>query len=246
MGPQGPSGLPTSGTIGQTLRHDGASWVATSNLHHDAFSGYIGIGTVSPDSRLHVSGDVHSSGSFRSDNANILFAGGGNPGTSDVVLRRDGTTAYLFPWSTGYGNNRVSIGGPTRANLLVTGAIEDRVVSVPSGGVTGIGQTWTHAAVTRIVSKGGDIIVIGTVRLNITCAGANHTYVRVMHLNSGAVLDEQVDLAPSGAGTIQSVTAHGYFRPGPGFAEFTLQVRGQSTSCRNAEPTYTRLTAFEF
>jgi hypothetical protein len=50
----GGSGLP-SGTSGQTLRHDGASWVSTSNLFNDGTN--IGIGILSPSSRLHIYGD---------------------------------------------------------------------------------------------------------------------------------------------------------------------------------------------
>ncbi len=47
----GGSGLP-AGTSGQTLRHDGADWTATTNLYNDGTS--IGIGTVSPTSPLHI------------------------------------------------------------------------------------------------------------------------------------------------------------------------------------------------
>jgi len=50
-------GLPT-GISGQTLRHDGTSWVANSNIFNTG--GNVGIGTASPIDRLHVSnaGDV--------------------------------------------------------------------------------------------------------------------------------------------------------------------------------------------
>jgi hypothetical protein len=52
------SGTVPSGTSGQTLRHTGASWAASSLLYNDGNS--IGIGTTSPTSRLEIIG-----GSFR-------------------------------------------------------------------------------------------------------------------------------------------------------------------------------------
>ncbi len=43
-----------SGTAGQTLRHTGADWTANSVLYNDGTN--IGIGTTSPDHKLHVNG----------------------------------------------------------------------------------------------------------------------------------------------------------------------------------------------
>ncbi len=48
-------GLPP-GIQGQTLRHDGTNWVATSNLYNDG--NRIGIGTVNPGARLDVGGNL--------------------------------------------------------------------------------------------------------------------------------------------------------------------------------------------
>jgi len=49
-----------SGTIGQTLRHDGSDWVADSLLYNTGTE--IGIGTTSPESILDVAGTVTMTG----------------------------------------------------------------------------------------------------------------------------------------------------------------------------------------
>ncbi|MCF8275337.1 MAG: hypothetical protein K9J17_01280 [Flavobacteriales bacterium] len=45
-GVTGPSGSIASGTIGQTLRHNGTTWEATSNLYNDPNTNNIGVGTT--------------------------------------------------------------------------------------------------------------------------------------------------------------------------------------------------------
>ncbi len=51
------TGLPT-GTSGQTLRHDGANWVANSVLYNNGTN--IGIGTSTPNAKLDVVGAIRS------------------------------------------------------------------------------------------------------------------------------------------------------------------------------------------
>ena len=49
----GGGGLP-AGVAGQTLRHDGGSWIADNNIYNDGTN--VGIGTTSPQFKLHVNG----------------------------------------------------------------------------------------------------------------------------------------------------------------------------------------------
>lgn len=52
QGPQGPEGPLVAGIAGQTLRHDGTTWVANSMLYNNGTN--IGIGTTAPDKILTV------------------------------------------------------------------------------------------------------------------------------------------------------------------------------------------------
>src|SRR5665811_2528206 len=55
----GGSGGITTGTSGQTLRHDGTSWVANSTLFNNGTN--VGIGTTAPGAKLEVSGTAGTS-----------------------------------------------------------------------------------------------------------------------------------------------------------------------------------------
>ena len=65
-GPTGATGPLTPGTLNQSLRYDGAQWLANSNLINTGSK--IGIGTTSPLSKLDVSGDIR----FGSSDVNSL------------------------------------------------------------------------------------------------------------------------------------------------------------------------------
>lgn len=53
-GVTGPTGTFASGTLGQTVHHNGTDWVATSNLFHDPNTNNIGIGTTTATVSLEV------------------------------------------------------------------------------------------------------------------------------------------------------------------------------------------------
>jgi len=76
-------GSPPPGTIGQTLRHDGANWVATSSLYNDGAK--IGIGTTSPAAPLHILGPgipeelrIETSNAFGGGLLTLKSTAGGN------------------------------------------------------------------------------------------------------------------------------------------------------------------------
>ncbi|MDD3876501.1 MAG: hypothetical protein PHT69_07750 [Bacteroidales bacterium] len=82
-GATGATGPLVAGTTGQTLRHDGSTWVSSSHLYNDGVN--IGIGASTPTALLHTNGTGTGEG-------NVLFAGlyktsPGNPPASGSGTR---------------------------------------------------------------------------------------------------------------------------------------------------------------
>lgn len=91
------SGLP-SGTSGQTLRHNGTSWITNSVLFNDGTN--VGIGTTVPSEKLSVNGNA---------TASRLFATGSSAASPGIVI--SGSRANLLFDTTG-------ITGGTAFNLM--------------------------------------------------------------------------------------------------------------------------------
>jgi len=75
-----------SGFAGQTLRHDGSTWIANSLLFNDNTN--IGIGTATPTAQLHTSGSVK-------------FEGAGTPGEGKVLTSDASGNATWKGYSVG-------------------------------------------------------------------------------------------------------------------------------------------------
>lgn len=96
-GEPGPPGPLVSGTSGQTLRHDGTGWVASSTLFNNVSN--VGINTSSPTQTLHVSGNLRLTGH--------LYDYNNTNGTTGQILRRgaSGVEWQTPAWPSGSGTN---------------------------------------------------------------------------------------------------------------------------------------------
>ena len=83
--------------------------LAQDPLHIDN-DGNVGIGTNKPDSKLNVAGDVHATTSLRADGQNILFSGGKEDNSSNVVLRKNSSGAYIYPFGVDGASNTLNVG----------------------------------------------------------------------------------------------------------------------------------------
>ena len=61
-GPPGPEGPLVEGSEGQTLRHSGITWEASSNIFNTGNN--VGIGTITPSEKLEVIGNIKAQGRF--------------------------------------------------------------------------------------------------------------------------------------------------------------------------------------
>ena len=123
------SSLP-AGTSGQTLRHNGTTWIANSTIFNNGTN--VGIGTASPTTNLHVAGTFRlvdgnqSNGKVLTSDADGVAtwqtaSGGSLPaGTSGQTLRHNGTTWVANSTIFNNGTN-VGIGTATPDAKLTIG-----------------------------------------------------------------------------------------------------------------------------
>jgi hypothetical protein len=104
-----------SGTIGQTLRHNGASWAAASNLFNDGMN--IGIGTTAPAAPFDVAGGRWDLDATEGD----LKVGDGTFRLK-IGVAIDGLGAGISRIRSAGGQGRLILGGDAADVLSVDGA----------------------------------------------------------------------------------------------------------------------------
>jgi hypothetical protein len=104
-GPQGPAGALPSGSINQTLRHDGNTWVANSLITNT--SSNVGIGTANPNSSAILSINSTTQGillpTMTQAQRNLIST----PATGLLVFQTDNTPGFYYYNGTAW----VGIGG---------------------------------------------------------------------------------------------------------------------------------------
>jgi len=201
----GAGGTLPSGASGQTLRHDGADWVAASNLHNSGTR--IGVGTINPSAALHVFDDLDGNTSLVIENP--------NPGSSssEWIEFRDesGGLAGITTWD----NDNVQFGAQMRifnnrpqgsVHLITDGGASN--LSLVAGGFVGIGTT--NPVATLHVE--GPTLINGATKIGSSAQdGSVEIYrngvaaptVRLTHTSSGGYLeliDEAVNKTIVGQG----------------------------------------------
>ncbi|HRY98623.1 MAG TPA: tail fiber domain-containing protein [Bacteroidales bacterium] len=132
VGPQGPAGPLVSGTSGQTLRHNGGSWEASSLLFNSGSA--LGVGTVSPSALLHTRGQNPGEGNVLCEGQFQGFFPGYPPASGQ------GTRMMWYPdkaafrvgqvvgsnWDFNYiGDNSIAMGLNTKASGSTSVALGD-------------------------------------------------------------------------------------------------------------------------
>jgi hypothetical protein len=117
----GSGSLPT-GTLGQTIRHNGSGWVASSLLYNDGDR--IGIGTTIPTAELEIVGD-NMTNHFK-----LTAATGAGPALYLNAVNKDWTI---------YGSNPSSSAGDRKLVFRDFSAATDRVI-IDENGRVGIGE----------------------------------------------------------------------------------------------------------
>jgi hypothetical protein len=145
-GPQGPEGPLVSGTSGQTLRHNGTSWIANSNLFNTGSN--VGIGSTNPTARLEInlangsgwSGNLKAARILAPDNGfnldlNTYVIAGGNVG---YQFSPNGNTGMVIstPGNVGIGTTNplatLDVGG-TGAMKMPVGTTAQRPGTAATG-----------------------------------------------------------------------------------------------------------------
>jgi len=148
------TGALPAGASGQTLRHDGANWIANNNLFNNGTN--IGIGTTNPQARLEITGV---------DNTNLLAF----PGGVKLLYREGDYPDYPVPELFGFNfaapatNNSFFLyteeGGYNQALYFGDGYDDDNVFGIstrrgPEATEPGSPYDWTPRFV---VNQGGNV-----------------------------------------------------------------------------------------
>ena len=176
-GATGPTGPVVSGSNGQSLRHDGSDWVASSFLYNNGF--VVGVGTTNPQQTLDVNGAMRVSGPASSNKR------------LEIVRHEDATNYHKIEATS----NGLEIDSYLNAPIILESG---------TGGV-GIGTTSPNAEldVDGTVSLSGELKVGATSQGKLSGSGLNLIVEAAanlkLHTGSGPGYD--VSIHKAGAGT---------------------------------------------
>jgi len=180
-----PSGVIPSGTAGQTLRHDGASWLADSFLYNSGSA--IGIGTTSPSAILTVSGDGLFQGPLTITTSTL----------GQLLLKYDDDNYLRF--SINQNQSEISSSKTMVVNSL-TGEVQlgNDVTVFNAAGAEVQGATFISTTSDSTVRKSGEMVFRNSIpifRYSISAQTDSTGYVRISKYFSSS--DSLTSLTPS-------------------------------------------------
>jgi hypothetical protein len=93
-GPQGPAGTLPSGSINQTFRHDGSTWVANSLITNTGMN--VGIGTTNPNSSAILNVNSTTQGILLPTMTLVQRNSINSPATGLLVFQTDNTPGFYY------------------------------------------------------------------------------------------------------------------------------------------------------
>jgi hypothetical protein len=120
-GPQGPAGILVNGTQGQTLYHNGTTWVATSNLYNNGTN--VAVGNSNPDNSAAFQVSSTAKGvllpSMTLAQRNTIPS----PATGLLIFQIDNTPGFYYyngsAWVAIAGSGSGSSGSGSNPNTLI-------------------------------------------------------------------------------------------------------------------------------
>ncbi|MGI6378900.1 MAG: tail fiber domain-containing protein [Patescibacteria group bacterium] len=110
------AGALPSGASGQTLRHDGSSWTANSNIFNNGTN--VGIGITNPQERFHVYGSGAQRLEVESSDSSATFKMTNNLGSYGFMASSMGNLFSIYDYNT-Y-THRLSINGDGNVGIGIT------------------------------------------------------------------------------------------------------------------------------
>ncbi len=152
-----PPGTMPPGSFGQTMRHDGSNWIATSFLYNSGTR--IGIGTTNPTATLSVNGDMNLAGPLKITSS-----------LAQLLLQYDSNNYLSFAVSQGQ-------------TLLVTSG--DLIINSLTGKIYASGSTVSAASFfsdDASVRKSGEMVLRGAIpiyRFGIPAQTSSTNYAQI-------------------------------------------------------------------
>jgi hypothetical protein len=179
--------------------------------------GYVGIGTITPSEKLHISGNTLVNGGLTATTLNMLSTPTTDTGTTANYLTRDGSTGEIkvktIPGPTAYGlfaqtGTSVAVSATTVETTLISGGVGS--IIIPANGFS-VGDSFHGVLI-------GHLSCVGSATLHIrikTDSGVLLAETGVMAMEAATnkhwKLDISFTVRQVGAATVASIASGGLF-----------------------------------